>query len=313
LLGAGGLAANALKDRADLVRPGMCSISAGIAALAVGAFLGSQIPISAGMHVASLETSLASEVEESESPPEQPALPRASFDERFAGAAGSPPGSAQARTVVAEEEGADNEFLFPPERATVHSAVGRSSPPQVAPGASPPSAGAAKNRLRTADLVTDANSLPDVDSHTAIYDIAAHMVYLPDGHRLEAHSGLGGYMDDARYVSVKSRGATPPNIYDLSLRERDFHGVQAIRLIPVDGGKMFGRDGMLAHPYMLGPNGQSNGCVSFSNYPAFLNAFLSGEVHRLVVVEHLATVPAPKTASGWIPEAIKDLFGFRRS
>jgi Protein of unknown function (DUF2778) len=263
-------------------------------------------------HVASFEPNSAPEVEESESPPEQPALPRVSFDERFAGAAGAPPGSAQARTVVTEEEGADNEFLPPPERATAHSAVGRSSP-QVAPGPSSPSAGAAKNRLRTADLVKDVNSLPDVDSHTAIYDIAAHMVYLPDGHRLEAHSGLGGYMDDARYVGVKGRGATPPNIYDLSLRERSFHGVRAIRLVPVDGGKMFGRDGMLAHSYMLGPNGESNGCVSFSDYPAFLNAFLRGEVHRLVVVEHLATVPDPKTASGWIPEAIKDLFGFRRS
>jgi hypothetical protein len=153
----------------------------------------------------------------------------------------------------------------------------------------------------------------DVDSHTAIYDIAAHTVYLPDGHRLEAHSGLGGYMDDARYVNVKGRGATPPNIYDLALRERSFHGVRAIRLVPVDDRKMFGRDGMLAHSYMLGPNGQSNGCVSFSDYPAFLNAFLRGEVDRLVVVEHLATVPDPKTASGWIPEAIKDLFGFRRS
>jgi hypothetical protein len=76
---------------------------------------------------------------------------------------------------------------------------------------------------------------------------------------------------------------------------------------------MFGRDGMLAHSYMLGSNGQSNGCVSFSDYPAFLNAFLRGEVDRLVVVEHLATVPDAKTASGWIPEAIKDLFGLRRS
>jgi hypothetical protein len=49
--------------------------------------------------------------------------------------------------------------------------------------------------------------------------------------------------------------------------------------------------------------------VSFSDYPAFLDAYLKGEVDRLVVVEHLAT--APKTASGWFPEFIKDLF--RRS
>jgi hypothetical protein len=48
---------------------------------------------------------------------------------------------------------------------------------------------------------------------------------------------------------------------------------------------------------MLGPNGQSNGCVSFSDYPDFLDAYLKGEVDRLVVVEHLATAPGPKTAS----------------
>ena len=35
------------------------------------------------------------------------------------------------------------------------------------------------------------------------------------------------------------------------------------------------------------------------------------KVDRLVVVEHLATAPGPKTASGWLPEFIKDLF--RRS
>jgi hypothetical protein len=36
------------------------------------------------------------------------------------------------------------------------------------------------------------------------------------------------------------------------LREELFHGVHAIRLNPVGGGNMFGRDGMLAHTYMLG-------------------------------------------------------------
>ena len=38
---------------------------------------------------------------------------------------------------------------------------------------------------------------------------------------------------------------------------------------------MFGRDGILAHSYMLGPNGQSNGCLSFRDYPKFLRAFLA--------------------------------------
>jgi hypothetical protein len=40
--------------------------------------------------------------------------------------------------------------------------------------------------------------------------------------------------------------------------------------------------------------------VSFRDYPRFLNAFLSGEINRLVVVEHLATTPNAQTASALI-------------
>jgi hypothetical protein len=129
--------------------------------------------------------------------------------------------------------------------------------------------------------------LPEADSHTAVYDISAHTVYLPSGEKLEAHSGLGDKLDDPRYVNAKDRGPTPPNVYELALREELFHEVRAIRLNPVGGDNMYGRDGMLAHTYMLGPNGQSNGCVSFKNYPAFLRAYLKGEVDRLVVVPRL--------------------------
>ncbi len=129
--------------------------------------------------------------------------------------------------------------------------------------------------------------LPGPDSHTAVYDIAAHTVYLPNGQRLEAHSGLGDKMDDPRFVKVRMRGPTPPNVYDLTLRQEIFHGVRAIRLNPVDDDKMYGRAGMLAHTYMLGANGQSNGCVSFRDYDKFLHAFLKGQVDRLVVVAHL--------------------------
>jgi hypothetical protein len=147
--------------------------------------------------------------------------------------------------------------------------------------------------------VKAARALPDPGSRTAIYDIAAHAVYLPNGDRLEAHSGLGSNLDNPDDVSVRGRGPTPPNVYGLALREQPFHGIRAIRLIPVGEGNMFGRDGLLAHPYMLGPNGQSNGCVSFSNYPAFLSVFSRGEVDRLVVVEHLATAPSPGVGPGW--------------
>jgi hypothetical protein len=57
---------------------------------------------------------------------------------------------------------------------------------------------------------------------------------------------------------------------------------------------------------MLGPNGQSNGCVSFSNYPEFLNAFHKGEVTRLAVVERLESPPG-RLAAGQLPEPVRDL------
>jgi len=131
-------------------------------------------------------------------------------------------------------------------------------------------------------------SLGQYDRFTAVYDLSAHVVYLPNGERLEAHSGLGPLRDDPSHVAEKDRGATPPHIYDLTLREDLFHGVQALRLNPVGGAdSIFGRAGLLAHTYMLGPNGDSNGCVSFKNYDAFLRAFQSGLVKRLAVVTNL--------------------------
>ena len=126
------------------------------------------------------------------------------------------------------------------------------------------------------------------DGHTAFYDISAHTVYMPDGSRLEAHSGLGPLFDDPRHVHARNRGSTPPHLYDLSLRERAFHGVQAIRLSPVGPGTVYGRDGLLAHTYMLGRRGDSNGCVSFKDYKPFLAAFRNGQVRRLAVVERMA-------------------------
>ena len=118
---------------------------------------------------------------------------------------------------------------------------------------------------------------------TAVYDIAAHTVYLPNGQSLEAHSGLGPYFDNPNYVHVRMRGATPPAVYNLTMRESLFHGVQALRLTPVSG-STYGRNGLLAHTFMLGQRGDSNGCVSFRNYRAFLQAYMNGEVRRLVVV-----------------------------
>jgi hypothetical protein len=137
---------------------------------------------------------------------------------------------------------------------------------------------------------------------TAVYDISARVVYMPNGDRLEAHSGLGARLDDPRFVHVRMHGATPPGTYDLTEREKPFHGVRALRLNPVGGSAaVHGRAGLLAHTYMLGPNGQSNGCVSFREYDKFLHAYLRGEVRRLVVV----------TGRGQdgLPDLAKKLFG----
>ncbi|HLJ52001.1 MAG TPA: DUF2778 domain-containing protein [Rhizomicrobium sp.] len=123
------------------------------------------------------------------------------------------------------------------------------------------------------------------DRDTAVYDITAHAVYLPDGAKLEAHSGLGSYLDDPHSSRIRMRGVTPPHIYTLKPRESLFHGVEALRLTPVGGEEaIFGRDGLLAHSFMLGPNGDSNGCVSFRDYNAFLNAYRNQGIRKLAVV-----------------------------
>ncbi|MET4256889.1 cytoskeletal protein RodZ [Bradyrhizobium sp. S3.12.5] len=126
---------------------------------------------------------------------------------------------------------------------------------------------------------------PPYDRSTAVYDITAKTVYLPDGTRLEAHSGLGSNLDDPRSSRVRMRGVTPPHIYELKPREALFHGVPALRLTPVGGeNAIYGRDGLLAHTFMLGPNGDSNGCVSFKDYYAFLDAYRNKGIRRLAVL-----------------------------
>jgi Protein of unknown function (DUF2778) len=214
---------------------------------------------------------------------------QASFGDRFASAFGASENATRenaTRKAAAAEPDIDTPPLqLPPDKPLVMRSI-------------PPLATASRNASFRVERPNPAAASIDLrlplaaDSHTAIYDIAARTVYLPGGNKLEAHSGLGGYLDDSRYIRTKMQGPTPPNVYNLSLREQLFHGVRAIRLVPVDDGKMFGRDGILAHSFMLGPNGQSNGCVSFRDYPAFLNAFLKGDVNRLVVVEHLPTAVA---------------------
>jgi hypothetical protein len=134
---------------------------------------------------------------------------------------------------------------------------------------------------------------------TAVYDITAHAVYLPSGLSLEAHSGMGSLRDDPEHVSMPNVGATPPAVYELKPREKLFHGVQALRMIPTEGSDASGRSGLLTHSFMLGPNGDSNGCVSIRNYDRFLKAFNDGEINRLVVVPSLsgATLASQRSSS----------------
>jgi hypothetical protein len=341
-------AANRLGRDGGVIRPGTRLVSAGIAALAVGFAFGlqamrpsvsvsesihpknfdgwvspgSQSPDTRAWRLASLDTVTVFDpaAEDGARQPEwtppasvrlsategspQSTLHAASFDERFSGEVDWL-GSHQ----IADQT---NSILVPSPDLGGHSAArraGAQSARSLASVPASPPASIARKPVRVADASEDLSAPSDADDHTAIYDISAHRVYLPNGQTLEAHSGFGNHLDDPRSVSEKDRGPTPPNVYDLSLREESFHGVRALRLTPVGNGNMFGRDGLLAHSYMLGPNGQSNGCVSFSDYPAFLKAYLGGDVTRLVVVDHLATAPSPRTASRGIAETIKAFFG----
>ncbi|MGY3452934.1 DUF2778 domain-containing protein [Bradyrhizobium sp. USDA 4353] len=130
---------------------------------------------------------------------------------------------------------------------------------------------------------------------TAVYDIKAKMVYLPSGIGLEAHSGMGNLRDDPEHVNQRMVGATPPATYELKPREKPFHGVRALRMNVVEGTAL-GRVGLLTHPYMLGPEGDSNGCVSIKNYDRFLKAYDDGEFNRLVVVVGLEAGTPTRTA-----------------
>ncbi len=135
------------------------------------------------------------------------------------------------------------------------------------------------------------------DSQTAVYDISAHAVYLPSGLSLEAHSGMGALKDDPEHVDQHNVGATPPATYDLKPRERLFHGVKALRMIPTDASATLGRAGLLTHSYMLGPDGDSNGCVSIRDYERFRKAYEDGEIARLVVVPSLSAVQTAQHGS----------------
>ena len=136
--------------------------------------------------------------------------------------------------------------------------------------------------------------LPDPGTkRVAIYDITNGVVHMPNGTRLEAHTGIGKMRDNPKYTHVKMKGPTPPGTYKLSMREKPFHGVAAIRLTSVDGKHPQGRTGLLAHTYLLrSAPGDSHGCVAFKNYDKFLAAFRRGEItHMVIVPEYNGRLP----------------------
>ncbi|MBS0247009.1 MAG: DUF2778 domain-containing protein [Proteobacteria bacterium] len=136
--------------------------------------------------------------------------------------------------------------------------------------------------------------------NTALYDISKRVVYLPDGDKLEAHSGYGQFMDDPTSVARKDLGVTPPNVYAVSFREKPFHGVRALRMKPVGAGNMYGRDGILAHSYLLGEEGASNGCISVRDYDKFLQAYEAGKFNQIIVLRSVDE-PVPALVAGTQP------------
>ena len=70
-------------------------------------------------------------------------------------------------------------------------------------------------KLRTSPL--------DPDSRSAVYDISARRVYLPNGEKLEAHSGLGDKIDEIPRAERRAR----------ALRVLDLVGLSASAELPV--------------------------------------------------------------------------------
>lgn len=133
----------------------------------------------------------------------------------------------------------------------------------------------------------DDKALPGKGTKVAIYDVSNATVYMPDGTKLRAHSGIGRMRDNPRYEHVTMKGPTPAGIYRLSMREKRFYGVEALRMTSIDGRDPKNRTGLLTHTNLLRGQTGSHGCVAFQNYQPFLKAFKRGQISMLVVVPEL--------------------------
>jgi len=166
-----------------------------------------------------------------------------------------------------------------------------SLPPQPEPQAKPSEPGILDKLFGDPDRA--AKAVLAAHPNTVLYDITKRAVYMPDGTKLEAHSGFGEWMDDPDSMHRKNVGVTPPNVYAVSFREKPFHGVRALRMKPVGDGKMYGRDGILAHSFLLGEAGASNGCISIREYDTFLKAYEAGQFTQIIVMRSIDE-PVPR-------------------
>ncbi len=133
------------------------------------------------------------------------------------------------------------------------------------------------------------NDTPKAGGSVAIYDIAAAVVHMPDGTKLEAHSGIGKMADNPRHVARQDERTDAAQYLQAFDAREAFYGVDAIRMTPIGKETMHGRDGILAHSYLIrGGRAESHGCVAFKNYDRFLKAFRQGKITHIVVVPSMA-------------------------
>ena len=90
-----------------------------------------------------------------------------------------------------------------------------------------------------------------------------------------------------RKVNERMRGPTPPATYALSPREDSVPRRRRPAADPDRQQRLSAAPACSPIPTCWGRTATSNGCVSFRDYDAFLRAFRSGEITKLVVVSRL--------------------------
>lgn len=137
---------------------------------------------------------------------------------------------------------------------------------------------------RSAKIPMLGGSLPG-DRQTAVYDISAHTVYLPDGTRPEAHPARPKLDDRACCVRRDDWKVTPPHIYE-SRRRAKRCSMACSRLVAhAIGGedKIFGCRPPRITTYMLGSNGDPMAVCRSRITAAVFNAYRNHGIRRLAV------------------------------